>query len=210
MVKQRVVEYLTMKLGGGTMQLMILSQAALCMMLNSKPSQNVFKTNTNNDQNKIFKIAWAIQDTNKDVTRENCVCDDDRNLTISDEAKLHAWKEDYQRLLNVEFPWDKNSLNNSVVVEGTPTFVTENFMTEVIKKMKLRKAGGPSGVIVEMIKAGRRETGTAISELVNLIMFEENITEDWKDSFIKNCYKRKGDATDRGNYRGCKLLENVI
>ena len=104
MVKQRVVEYLTTKLGGGTMQLMILSQAALCMMLNSKPSQNVFKTNTNNDQNKIFKIAWAIQDTNKDVTRENCVCDDDRNLTISDEAKLHAWKEDYQRLLNVEFP----------------------------------------------------------------------------------------------------------
>ena len=205
-----MVEYLTTKLGGGTMQLMILSQAALCMMLNSKPSQNVFKTNTNNDQNKIFKVAWAIQDTNKDVTRENCVCDDDRNLTISDEAKLHAWKEDYQRLLNVEFPWDKNSLNNSVVVEGTPTFVTENIMTEVIKKMKLRKAGGPSGVIVEMIKAGRRETGTAISELVNLIMFEENITEDWKDSFIKNCYKRKGGATDRGNYRGCKLLEHVI
>ena len=49
-----------------------------------------------------------------------------------------------------------------------------------------------------MIKAGGRETVTAISELVNLIIFEEKIPEDWKDSFIINCYKGKGDATDRG------------
>ena len=60
--------------------------------------------NTNNDQNQIFKMAWAIKDTNRDVTGENCVCDDKGNLTISDEAKLHGWKEHYQRLLNVEFP----------------------------------------------------------------------------------------------------------
>ena len=82
------------------------------MMLNSKPSQNIFKTNTNNDRNKIFKMARAIKDTSKDVTREKCVCDDKWNLTTSDEAKFHAWKEHYQRVLNVEFLWDKNFLNN--------------------------------------------------------------------------------------------------
>ena len=27
----------------------------------------------NNDRNKIFKMAWAIKDTNKDVTGEKCV-----------------------------------------------------------------------------------------------------------------------------------------
>ena len=52
------------------------------------------------------------------------------------------------------------------------------------------------------------ETVTAISELVNLFI-NENIPEDWKDSVIINCYKGKGDATDRGNYRGLKLLEYV-
>ena len=36
------------------------------------------------------------------------------------------------------------------------------------KKMKQGKAGEPSWVIVEMIKAGGRETNAAISELVNL------------------------------------------
>ena len=64
--------------------------------------------------------------------------------------------------------------------------------------------------MVEMIKAGGRETVTVISELVNLIIYEEKIPEDQKDSFIINCYKRKGDTTDRGNYRGLKLLQHVM
>ena len=29
-------------------------------------------------------------------------------------------------------------------------------------------------------------------------------------SIIMNCYKGKGDATDRGNYRGLKLLEHSM
>ena len=85
--------------------------------------------------------------------------------------------------------------------------MAENIVTRAIKKMKQRKAGGPSGVIIEMIKAGGKETVTVISELVNLIIYEENIPEDWKNSFIINCYKGKNDATDPGNYRGLKLLE---
>ena len=83
-------------------------------------------------------------------------------------------------------------------------------VTDAIKKMKQGKAGGPSGVIVEMIKAGGRETVTAISELMNQIIYEKGIPEGWKDSFIINCYKGKGDATDYGNYRGLKLLEHVV
>ena len=61
-----------------------------------------------------------------------------------------------------------------------------------------------------MIKAGGREIVTAITELVNRIIHEENIPYDWKDSFIINCYKGKGDATARGNYRGLKLLDHVM
>ena len=53
-------------------------------------------------------------------------------------------------------------------------------MTEAIKKIKQGKAGEPSRVIVEMIKAGGRKTVTAISELVNLVIYEENIPEDRK------------------------------
>ena len=110
-------------------------------------------------------MAREIKDTNKDVTGEKCVRDDKGNLNISDEAKLHAWKKHYQRLSNVEFPWN----NKSAAVEGPNIFVTENIVTEAIKKMKQGKARGPSGVMVEKIKVGGRETVTAISELVNQI-----------------------------------------
>lgn len=43
---------------------------------------------------------------------------------------------DYQRLLNFEFPWDKNPLSNSVAVASPAVFVTEDKLTDTIKKMK--------------------------------------------------------------------------
>ena len=71
---------------------------------------------------------------------------------------MHAWKEHYERLLNVEFPWGKNSVNNSAAVEGPAMFVAGDIVTDAIKKLKQGKAGEPLGVIVEMIKTGGRET----------------------------------------------------
>ena len=35
-------------------------------------------------------MTQAIKDTKKDVSGEKCACDDERNPTISGEAKLHA------------------------------------------------------------------------------------------------------------------------
>ena len=36
------------------------------------------------------------------------------------------------------------------------------------------------------------------------------IPEDWEMSFILNLYKCKGDALNRGNYRGLKLTEHLM
>ena len=56
-----------------------------------QPQPEQFRdVNTNNDRNKISKMAQAIKDTNKGVTGEKCVRDEKENLTINDEAKLHA------------------------------------------------------------------------------------------------------------------------
>ena len=54
-----------------------------------------------------------------------------------------------------------------------------------------------------MIKSGGREIVTAMTEFArdNKIIYEENILEDWKDSFIINCYKGICFATDCGAYR---------
>ena len=146
-------------------------------------------------------MARTIQSTNKDITGEE---------SVRDEAKLCALKEDYQGLLKFDFSWYKNSLDNPAGFDGSAIFFTENMVTDAIKKMKERKAEGPSGIIIETIKACRREIVTEILELLNQTMYEGNIPEDWKDSFIINCYKEKGDTTDGGNYSGLNLLEHLI
>ena len=62
--------------------------------------------------------------------------DDNGNLVLSDEAKLRAWKEHYQRILNIDFPWDVNSLNNSAAIKGHAIFVTKDVVTDAIKETK--------------------------------------------------------------------------
>ena len=49
-----------------------------------------------------------------------------------------------------------------------------------------------------------------VHDLISDIVKEAEIPDDWQESIILNCYKGKGDATDRGNYRGLKLTEHVM
>ena len=48
------------------------------------------------------------------------------------------------------------------------------------------------------------------SHLAISIVKGGQIPSDWEESFIINLYKGKGDALDRGNYRGLKLLDQVM
>ena len=49
-----------------------------------------------------------------------------------------------------------------------------------------------------------------IRELIEAIIYEGKIPTDWQESYIVSLYKGKGDALDRGNYRGLKLIEHVL
>ena len=150
-------------------------------------------------------MTWVITDTNKKVIAEKCAPGDN----LADNVKLRTWKDHCQRVLNIEFPWGKNSINNTVAVDGPAIFVTEVLVTDAITK-KQEKAGGPSGVRVENILARERAIVTAITDFVKQIIHEENISEDWKGSFLINCYKGKSNVADGGNWGGLKLLDHLI
>ena len=81
-------------------------------------------------------MAPAIRNTNNDVTEKKSVHNDKEYLNLSYEARLLAWTEHYQGLLNVKFLWDNNSLNNSAAVEGPTIFVTQDLVIDAINKMK--------------------------------------------------------------------------
>ena len=76
--------------------------------------------------------------------------------------------------------------------------------------MKSGKAAGPSGIVVEMIKAAGDTGATMIRDLATAIIRDGKVPTDWEESFIVCLYKGKGDALDRDNYRGLKLTEQAM
>ena len=58
-----------------------------------------------------------------------------------------------------------------------------------------------------MLKATGDNNIQLIYELYQLVVNRKGIPSDWEESFIKNLYIGKGDALDRGNYRGLKMTD---
>ena len=60
--------------------------------------------------------------------------------------KKKAWKQYYERLLHVEFPWCEEDLSEVDPVLGPPPVITQEMVEKSISKMKKAKAPVPSGV----------------------------------------------------------------
>ena len=129
-------------------------------------------------------------------------------LSLDEEAKKEAWREHYERLLNVEFPWNPEDLSEESPVEGPSEPITLEMITKAISKMASGKAAGPSGIVAEMLKPVGEAGAVEVRDLIEDIISEGCIPTDWQESFIVSLYK--GDALNRGNYRGLKLIEQVL
>ena len=129
---------------------------------------------------------------------------------MSEDSKQKAWLEHYQKLLNVEFDWDPDHLSYQPSVEGPPIPFTIDMVEKAISQMKAGKAPGPSGIVVERIRAAGDMGASMIRDLVVAIIRDDKVPSDWEQSFIVCLYKGKGDALERGNYLGLKLTEQVM
>ena len=145
---------------------------------------------------------------NVNVVGDKPVKNDTGEMSMSKEAKQNAWVEHDERLLNVEFDWDPDHLSNEPPLEGPP--IPIDMVKKAISKMKSGKAAGPSGIVVEMIKAAGDTGATMIRDLATAIIRDGKVPTDWEESFIVCLYKGKGDTLDRGNYRGLKLTEQAM
>ena len=66
-------------------------------------------------------------------------------------------------------------------------------------------------MVLQIILQASGEVGIShMTDLFNGILDEYKIPEDWNMSMILNCFKKKGEATDKGNYRGLKLFEHLM
>ena len=104
------------------------------------------------DTHIIYCISKQMKQENKDKN-EKCIQDDNGVLAFNEEDKKKAWKQHYERLLNVEFPWKEEDLSIPDPVLGPPLLITKEMVVKSICKMKNSKASGPSGMVTEMLKA---------------------------------------------------------
>ena len=158
----------------------------------------------------VYRLAKQMRWDNQDVMGEKPVKNNAGQLPLDKEAKKEAWREHYECLLNVEFPWNPEDLSEESPVEGPSGPVTLELITKAISKMASGKAAGPSGIIAEMLKPVGEAGAVEVRDLIEDIISEGCIPTDWQESFIVNLYKGKGDALNRGNYRGLKLIEQVM
>ena len=61
-----------------------------------------------------------------------------------------------------------------------------------------------------MLKASSDICSKMIADLTNSIICDNTMSNEWNDSIIITLYKGKGEALDRGNYRGLKLTEHIL
>lgn len=166
--------------------------------------------NSREGRDEVFKVAKQMKNENRDIVGEQCVKDDDGRIMVGSEDIKNAWRVHYNRLLNIEFEWDRDGLVTAEPVAGPWPLIEDEAVRRAINSMKVGKAAGVSGLTAEMLKASGDIGVSLVTNLLNAILYECRVPDDWLRSVIINVYKGKGDALERGNYRGIKLLDQVM
>ena len=88
----------------------------------------------------VYQLAKQMRRDNQDVMGEKPVKNNAGQLSLDEESKKEAWKEHYERLLNVEFPWNPEDLSEESPVEGPSKPITLEMITKAITKMASGKS----------------------------------------------------------------------
>ena len=160
--------------------------------------KEVYK-NIDPKSSELYRLANQLRKDNADVVGDKPLKNDAREMSVSDDSKQLAWLEHYQRLLNAEFDWDPNHLSDEPPVEGPPIPITIDRVKKSISQMKAGKALGPSGIVVEIIRAAGDMGASMIRNLAAAIILDGKVPSEWEQSFIVGLYKGKGDTLERGN-----------
>ena len=166
------------------------------------------KLNTAEGMQNVFKIAKQMVKDSKISLGGSCLKDENGKVVTGDENLKKLWKKFMEKLLNEENEWDGKVEADKV--EGPQLEISQEEVKNVMKKMKYGKAGGPTGVVADMFKAGGETVVKWITNLCNSIVTEGKIPDDWTKSTMATLYKGKGDPMKCGSYRGIKLLEHGL
>ena len=93
---------------------------------------------------------------------------------------------------------------------GPAPFITADMVLSSVQKMKLGKSPGGSNIIAEISKASPDQCNQLIPVLINAIVKEGKVPEEFNNRYMVSLFKGKGSTLQRGNCRGLKLTDHML
>ena len=110
-----------------------------------------------------------------------------------------------EKLLNVDNDWDGEV--DFPEVMGPCCLISEEEVAASIKRLQMGNEAGPTSVVSEIMKASGGFGSRWMTDLINNIIRDGCIPDDWIKSILVPVYKGKGDPIVCGSYSAIKLLE---
>ena len=111
------------------------------------------------EKGNLFRVAKHLVNRNRNIVGAHCVKDSDGKIVVEEDRLMEVWRAHYDVLSNEEFTWDREGLTNVSPVCGPSEKISALEVDVAIGKLKQGKSGGPTGVLLEMLKVAG-ETGT--------------------------------------------------
>ena len=160
------------------------------MVMDQKAREVVEKVKPCRDSRELFRIAKQRAGEKKYVVGVSCLKDESEAVRVSVDDRKKIWKEHMDKLMNVENEWHDNIDANKV--EGAVRRTDIEEVRCAMNQMQIGKASVPSGVVVEMFKAGGDKCLEFLANIFNDIFFKDKLPEEWMLSLLIPIFKGKG------------------
>ena len=156
-------------------------------------------------QKKVLRMARSRNRNSKDVYQTKLIKDEDGSVLVDDDKILKRWREYFHKLMNEENPRERRQ-EVQMEVNTEIEVITCSEVEKALKKMKNGKAVGPDNLPAEVWKSLGAAGLHYLQQVLNKIVAEEKIPDEWRKSTMIPIFKNKGDIMACGNYRGIKLM----
>lgn len=144
--------------------------------------------------------AWRVIKSLRENTRNKC------KLEL---IKPDTWKNYYQKLLTEDRNQFSQAPTDTMIPDMTQCReIDATEVKEVTKTFKTKKAPGPGGITIELIKYAPDIMYDLLAKLFNRCLRGEEIPDEWNMGYITNIHKQ-GSRNECANYRGITVLNTI-
>ena len=163
------------------------------------------------DEGRIQGFYEAIKRVNGPRTSTTCPLKSSSGALVKDKAAILArWAEYFGALLNNANPTDPSAiaqLPQYPVVLEMDAPITEEEVTKAIKTLKAGKAAGPDSLPPDLFMLGDPTITKLLTKFSRKCWETGTVPNNWLRANIVTIYKKKGEKSDCGNYRGLSMLD---